>query len=117
MLTWAVSATATEAARPVSWAEVVAWTEHDAARFGVSADWLLAIAVCESSRNPYAVGWAASEVGPYQFNPGRGIWWSLPESRQVALDYTRASIRLQVQAAARAFSLGYASHWSCNRLI
>ncbi|MGD9892298.1 MAG: hypothetical protein AB7R89_28650 [Dehalococcoidia bacterium] len=110
-----VSATATEAARPVQWSEVVAWTEHDAARFGVSADWLLAVLWCESTGNAYAYG-AAGEIGPAQMHP-RGIWYSLPESRQVALDYSRASLRLQVQAMARAFSYGWQRHWTCARMF
>ena len=115
LLLSAVSATATEAARPVTWAEVESWLVQDAARFGVSAEWLLAVAVCESARDPYAYG-AAGEIGPAQMHP-RGIWWGLPESKQVRLDYSRASIRLQVQAMARAFALGYASHWTCTRLV
>jgi len=116
LLVGAISATATEAARPVTWAEVESWLVQDAARFGVSADWLLAVAICESARDPYAYG-AAGEIGPAQFLPVSGIWHSLPESQLVPLDYSRRSLRLQVQAMARAFSLGYSAHWSCTRLV
>lgn len=110
-----INATSTpaQADAPVSWAEVEQWTRADAARFGVSADWLLRVAVCESSRDVLAVG-AAGEIGPAQFHP-RGIWWDLPESRLVPLDFSRTSLRMQIQAFARAFSLGLWFYWSCAR--
>ena len=98
----------------VTWNDVVIWTRQDAATFGVDPEFMLRIAWCESFGNPYAVGWYAGEVGPYQFNPQYpSVWYELPESRQVPLNYSKVSIRMQVQAAARAFSLGLQGHWSC----
>lgn len=102
---------ATQAANTAAWADVEAWIVADASEYGVSAAWLLSVAWCEARGNPYAVG-AAGEVGPFQFHH-QGIWWSLPASRMVPLDYTWESLRMQVRAAVRAFSRGLSWHWSC----
>jgi hypothetical protein len=97
----------------VTWEHVEAWVWEDAAYYGVSGWWLVTVARCEGSGNPYAVG-RAGEIGPAQFHPA-GIWWALPQSRLVPLDFSAASLRLQVQAMAYAFAAGYWRHWSCAR--
>lgn len=73
------------------------------AEYGVSGDWLLQIAACESQFVPSAVG-NHGELGLFQFLPstfyaygGESIWDVWDQS------YT----------AARMFSRGLSDHWSC----
>ena len=74
------------------------------ARYGVSGDWLLRVAICESELNPAAVG-RNGEIGLFQFMPstwyawGGGDIWSVWE---------------QADLAAWAFSAGLSHHWVCQ---
>jgi uncharacterized protein YraI len=77
-----------------------------AARYGVSGDWLLAVAQCESNLVPGAYG-AAGEVGIFQFMPstyygygGQGDIWN---------PYNQADL------AASMFAQGLSYHWTCAR--
>lgn len=97
----------------VTWNDVIAWAYADAAEAGISGAWIERVLWCESRGNPYAHG-RLGEVGPGQFLPVGGIWWDLPESRMVPLDYSWWSLRLQVQAMVGAFARGLSWHWSCK---
>lgn len=75
---------------------------------GVSGDYLAAVAWCESTYDPYAVG-AAGELGLFQLHP----YGLLPSF--YGLGYTDPwDVWEQADYAAWAFSVGLASHWSCS---
>jgi hypothetical protein len=90
------------AAQQSDW--IVAEIYSAAARYGVSGDWLLSVAQCESQLNPWAVNPVTGDTGLFQFNPGTweawggGNIWSVYE---------------QADKAAWAFSQGLSSHWLC----
>ena len=78
-------------------------------RHGVSGDWLLEVARCESNLDPNAVSHKLNQngmhdLGLFQFNPntweawGGGDIWNVYE---------------QSDMAARAFARGDACHWTC----
>jgi hypothetical protein len=74
--------------------------------------WLLeALAVCESTSNPDAVG-AAGELGLFQLHP-RGL---LPAFYRMGFD-DPWSVYQQADFAAWAIANGYARHWSCWRVV
>lgn len=87
--------------------QVVAIIREAASAYGLSGDYLVAVADCESTLDVWAVG-AAGELGLFQLHP-RGL---LPTFR--AWGYSDPwDASEQAWFAARAFSLGYGSHWSC----
>jgi len=75
-----------------------------AARHGVSGDWLLSVAQCESGLDPSAVNPVTGDTGLFQFNPstwaawGGGDIWSVTD---------------QAELAAWAFANGLSYHWLC----
>lgn len=83
-------------------------TIYDAAgRHGVSGEWLLSTATCESGLDPWAYNEYTGDCGLFQFNPSTwagwggdpgGIWdvWS------------------QADMAAWAFAAGMHNHWCCS---
>lgn len=83
---------------------IVAEIYAAAERYGVSGDWLLSVAMCESNLDPNAVNPVTGDTGLFQFNPstwaawGGGNIWSVYE---------------QADKAAWAFSQGLSSHWVC----
>ena len=83
---------------------------HYSAVYGVRADDMLRLAMCESRQQPYPRDGAAGEVGPFQLHP-RGLWLSTPW-RGLGFQAFR-NPELNVRAAAWAVANGYASHWSC----
>lgn len=99
----------------VTWDDVISWLHEDAATYGATSYvyWLESVLWCESTGDPYAYG-SHGEIGPAQFlTTYHGIWWSLPESHIVPLDYSYSSLRVQVQAFVHAFSRGLSRYWSC----
>ena len=85
---------------------------QEAARYGVSGDWLYWTAYCESTLNPWAVG-RAGERGLFQWHP-RGLWWDTPAGR-AGNPIPVGNIRLDISMAAWAFSRGLSFHWTCAR--
>jgi hypothetical protein len=85
---------------------------EEAARYGVSGDWLYWVASCETGGtfNQSLVG-RQGEIGIFQWHP-RGLWSSVPVFQSWADVY---DLRLNVRAAAWAFSRGLSFHWSCAR--
>ena len=85
---------------------------EEAARAGISGDWLYAVAYCESTLNPQAVG-KAGERGVMQWHP-RGLWWDTPAGR-AGQPIPVGDIRLDIAMGAWAFAHGLSSHWTCAR--
>jgi soluble lytic murein transglycosylase-like protein len=90
-------------ARPVAADWVADEIYAAAARYGVSGDYLVGVAECESGLDPYAMG-VHGEIGVLQFMPdtfyaygGNDIW----------------SVADQADVAARMFSEGLSYHWLC----
>ena len=82
------------------------------ARAGISGDWLYAVAYCESTLDPQAVG-KAGERGVMQWHP-RGLWWDTPAGR-AGQPIPVGDIRLDIAMGAWAFAHGLSSHWTCAR--
>lgn len=91
------------AAHDTTW--IVDAIYHAADRYGVSGDWLLSTARCESQLNPDAYNPRTGDCGLFQFNPdtwrqwGGGDIWSVYD---------------QCDLAAWAFSRGLHTHWCCS---
>lgn len=85
---------------------------EEAARYGVSGDWLYWVAFCETggTMRTDLVG-AAGERGLFQWHP-RGVWWSTPAGK-AGEPIPAGNLRLDVSMAAWAFSRGLSFHWSC----
>lgn len=77
-----------------------------AARYGVDGDWLLAVAICESSLNPSTVG-PNGEIGLFQFM--ESTYWGYGGQGDIWNPYNQADL------AARMFSQGLSYHWTCAR--
>jgi len=75
-----------------------------AARYGVSADWLISVMLCESGGDPYAVNPATGDSGLFQFNPNTWYAWG---GGDIWDPYQ------QIELAAWAFSQGLSYHWLC----
>lgn len=81
--------------------------------YGVSPEWMITIAQCESNLEPYAIG-ARGEIGPMQFLPHGGIWSETPFGvLGIAPDHV--SVHVQIEMGAWLLSRGYAYHWACAR--
>lgn len=76
-----------------------------AARHGVSGDWLLSTARCESELNPNAYNSRTGDCGLFQFNPSTWEWWGGGDIW---------SVYEQCEKAAWAFARGYHTHWCCS---
>ena len=77
------------------------------ARYGVSGDWLLNTAACESGLDPWAYNEITGDCGVFQFNPATWVEWGGDPS--VIWD-----VWSQADMAAWAFSVGLHSHWCCS---
>ena len=83
-------------------------TIYDAAgRHGVSADWLLNTAVCESQLDPWAYNELTGDIGLFQFKPSTWAEWGADPS-------AIWDVWSQADMAAWAFSVGLDSHWCCS---
>lgn len=81
---------------------------YDAAgRYGVSGDWLLSTATCESGLDPWAFNAYTGDCGLFQFNPSTWAGWG--GDPNVIWDVWN-----QADMAAWAFSAGYHNHWCCS---
>jgi hypothetical protein len=81
---------------------------YDAAgRWGVSGDWLLNTAVCESGLDPWAYNPSTGDCGVFQFNPATWAEWGADPT--LIWD-----VWSQADIAAWAFSAGLHSHWCCS---
>lgn len=85
---------------------------REAAEYGVSGDWLLWVALCETggTLDPYRVG-RQGEIGLFQWHP-HGLWRQVPIFSGWWDVY---DVTLNVRGAAWAFSRGLSYHWSCAR--
>jgi hypothetical protein len=83
-------------------------TIYDAAsRYGVSGDWLLNTAACESQLDPWAYNPNTGDSGIFQFNPTTWAEWG---GDPAAI----WDVWSQSDMAAWAFSVGLHSHWCCS---
>jgi hypothetical protein len=81
---------------------------YDAAgRYGVSGDWLLNTAVCESGLDPWAYNEYTGDCGIFQFNPTTWAEWGGDPA--VIWD-----VYGQADMAGWAFSVGLHGHWCCS---
>jgi hypothetical protein len=81
---------------------------YDAAgRYGVSGDWLLNTAACESRLNPWAYNEVTGDCGLFQFRPATWAEWGADP----ALIW---DVWNQADMAAWAFSVGLHTHWCCS---
>ncbi len=81
---------------------------YDAAgRYGVSGDWLLNTAVCESGLDPWAFNEMTGDSGVFQFKPSTWAEWGGDPA--VIWD-----VWSQADMAAWAFSVGLHTHWCCS---
>lgn len=93
--------------------EVVSIIRDAADAHGISGDWLVSVARCESTFNPRAIG-RLGELGLFQLRAG-GLLDQGPSSFY-ALGYSDPFNAWQAaEYAARAFALGLSSHWTCAR--
>lgn len=94
-------------------ASIVQIIYEEAARYGVSGDWLYWTAYCETGGTfrTDLVG-AAGERGVFQWHPF-GLWWDTPAGR-AGHPVPAGNPRLGIAMAAWAFAHGYASHWTCS---
>jgi len=86
---------------------------EEAARYGVSGDWLYRVASCETGGtfDHSRVG-RDGEIGIYQFLPGPyGVWSEIPIFRTWWDVY---DLRLNIRGAAWAFAHGLSGRWSCK---
>jgi soluble lytic murein transglycosylase-like protein len=82
-----------------------------AARHGVSGDWLLSTATCESNLDPGAVNPRTGDSGLFQFN--HHTWAEFAGYRGIAVPDIW-SVWWQADMAAWAFSAGYHTRWCCS---
>ncbi len=81
---------------------------YDAAgRHGVSGEWLLNTAACESGLDPWAYNEMTGDCGLFQFSPS--TWASWGGDPSVIWD-----VWSQADMAAWAFSVGMHNHWCCS---
>ncbi|MGH2616884.1 MAG: hypothetical protein ACRDJC_16750 [Thermomicrobiales bacterium] len=78
-----------------------------AGRHGVSGDWLLNTAVCESGLDPWAYNPMTGDCGVFQFKPETWAEWGGSPS-------ALWDVWSQADMAAWAFSVGLHSHWCCS---
>ena len=95
-------------AREARGQEWIISTIYDAAgRHGVSGDWLLNTAICESQLDPWAYNEMTGDVGLFQFKPSTWAEWGAdPGAIWDAWS--------QADMAAWAFSVGLHTHWCCS---
>jgi hypothetical protein len=81
---------------------------YDAAwRHGVSGEWLLNTAVCESQLNPWAYNTMTGDCGLFQFKPATWTeWGGHPDALW--------DVWSQADMAAWAFSVGLHTLWCCS---
>jgi hypothetical protein len=95
-------------AREAHGQEWIISTIYDAAgRHGVSGDWLLNTAVCESQLDPWAYNDMTGDVGLFQFKPSTWSEWGADPS-------AIWDVWSQADMAAWAFSAGLHTHWCCS---
>jgi hypothetical protein len=83
-------------------------TIYDAAgRHGVSGDWLLNTAICESQLDPWAYNEMTGDIGLFQFKPSTWTEWGADPS-------AIWDVWSQADMAAWAFSAGLHTHWCCS---
>lgn len=94
--------------RPVSADDWIVTIIYDAAgRYGVSGEWLLNTAVCESGLDPWAYNVMTGDCGLFQFQPSTWAeWGGDPAALWDAWS--------QADMAGWAFSVGLHSHWCCS---
>ena len=81
---------------------------YDAAgRYGVSGEWILNTADCESGLDPWAYNAVTGDCGVFQFSPATWAEWGGDPA--VIWD-----VWSQAEMAAWAFSVGMHSHWCCS---
>jgi hypothetical protein len=81
---------------------------YDAAgRYGVSGDWLLSTATCESQLDPWAYNEVTGDSGLFQFRPATWVEWGADPA-------TIWDVWSQADMAAWAFSVGLHTHWCCS---
>ena len=95
-------------AREADGQEWIISTIYDAAgRHGVSGDWLLNTAVCESQLDPWAYNELTGDVGLFQFKPSTWAEWGADPS-------AIWDVWSQADMAAWAYSAGLHTHWCCS---
>ena len=95
-------------AREAHGEEWIISTIYDAAgRHGVSGDWLLNTAVCESQLDPWAYNDLTGDVGLFQFKPSTWAEWGADPS-------AIWDVWSQADMAAWAFAQGLHTHWCCS---
>jgi hypothetical protein len=83
-------------------------TIYDAAgRHGVSGEWLLYTAVCESGLDPWAYNPMTGDSGIFQFRPNTWVGWGGDPN-------AIWDVWSQADMAAWAFSAGLHTHWCCS---
>ena len=92
--------------------EVTALIYEAAAYYGVSGDYLYAVALCETGNTLRSdlVG-AAGERGVYQWHAA-GQWWNTPYGR-AGYPIPIGNLRADIYMAAWSFANGYGDAWSC----
>jgi hypothetical protein len=89
-------------------AEWIVSTIHEAAgRHGVSGEWLLNTAVCESGLDPWAYNPATGDCGVFQFKPDTWAGWGGDPN-------AIWDVWSQADMAAWAFASGLHTHWCCS---
>jgi hypothetical protein len=78
-----------------------------AGRHGVSGDWLLDTAACESQLDPWAYNAVTGDVGLFQFKPSTWAAWGADPA-------AIWDVWSQADMAAWAFSAGLHTHWCCS---
>jgi hypothetical protein len=78
-----------------------------ASRHGVSGDWLMNTAACESGLDPWAYNAMTGDSGIFQFKPSTWAEWG---GDPAAI----WDVWSQADMAAWAFSVGLHSHWCCS---
>jgi hypothetical protein len=78
-----------------------------AARHGVSGDWLLNTATCESGLDPWAYNHDTGDSGVFQFRPATWAEWGGDPG-------AIWDVWSQADMAAWAFSVGLHTHWCCS---
>jgi len=99
--TWQVR----ESAHAEEW--IVGIIYEAAARHGVSGDWLLSTATCESGLNPWAYNPETGDSGLFQFKPDTWAGWGGDPA-------SLWDVWSQADMAAWAFANGLHSHWCCS---
>ena len=78
-----------------------------AGRYGVSGDWLLNTAICESGLDPWAYNEMTGDTGLFQFKPTAWAEWGADPA-------AIWDVWSQADMAAWAFSAGLHTHWCCS---